>query len=95
MLQKAMQRSTRCEERRPIPGRAAAVHSIERRPLVVSHLDQKELAERACRTVADLDHPCDLWETNKAESETTLRKVVRIFGHVDAPYRAKHYVQGL
>lgn len=93
-LKAAMQLATRDEERRLIIERAAAIRTTDALAFVVPYLDDKTLAEAACKAVCDLAHPLELRIFNQAPFNKALDKVLRVTKDEKLRARAKVYKSG-
>jgi len=91
LLKKAMELSSRREERILVLDRARAVRTIETLRFVAPLIDDEELAEQACLTVVELAHHRGLREPNKAEFHAALDKVIATSKDAVVVERANRY----
>ncbi|VTU00270.1 pbs lyase heat-like repeat domain protein : PBS lyase HEAT-like repeat domain protein OS=Rhodopirellula sp. SWK7 GN=RRSWK_06263 PE=4 SV=1: HEAT_2: HEAT_2: HEAT_2 [Gemmataceae bacterium] len=91
VVKKAMELSTRDDERRAILEGLGNVRHIETLHYVLPYLDQPALAEAACKGVTGLAHSKNLREPNKAEFAKALDRVIATTKDKALADRAKGY----
>ncbi|WP_439626552.1 HEAT repeat domain-containing protein [Gemmata sp.] len=91
VLKRAMELSTRDDERRAILEGLGNVRQIETLHYVLPYLDQPALAEAACKGVTGLAHSKTLREPNKAEFAKALDRVIATTKDKGLADRAKGY----
>jgi HEAT repeat protein len=94
VLQKAMKLATRDEERRALLDGVGFVRHIDTLRYVVPYLDDKALAQSACRGVVELAHSKTLREPNKEEFGEALDRVIALCQDKALVERAKQYRDG-
>jgi hypothetical protein len=72
----------------------AFVKDIETLRYVVPYLDNKEVAQYACKTIVELAHSKTLREPNQAEFVQALDRVIAICKDKGLVERAKQYKKG-
>jgi len=75
MLKNAMKLADNSDNRRLALSRAASVRTLATVDWIAAYLDDRELAETACRAIVELAHHRFLRQPNKAHFEPILRKV--------------------
>ncbi|HUS39449.1 MAG: HEAT repeat domain-containing protein [Pirellulales bacterium] len=93
LLQKAMELSSRDEERNLILSRAssAEIRSIEALRFVLPYLENQATAEQACRAIVGLSHHRYLRRPNQAEFNKALGEVIRVSKDPELVDQARRY----
>lgn len=94
MLKQAMELARTKEERQYVLGGLATAKDIETLRFVTPYLDQKDLAQAACRTIVELAHSRNLREPNQAEFHKVLDRVIAMCQDQGLVERAKQYKAG-
>jgi HEAT repeat protein len=94
LLRTAMAACTRDAERNLVLQRASAIRTPETLRFVMPYLDQPACARQACQSVVELAHHRSLRESNKAEFERALDKVIQTSGDATLMDRANRYKKG-
>src|SRR5205823_4981019 len=94
-LQKALELATRDEDKRLVFEGLGTVKSIETLRFVVPLLEDKALAQGACKAVVELAHSKTLREPHKAEFEKALDRVIAVCMDKGLVERAKQYKREL
>ncbi len=92
-LKKAMELTTRDQERKALLEGIGFVRRIETLRYVLPYLDQKALSQSACKAVVELAHSRMLREPNKAEFDKALNRVIAICKDKGLVERARQYKQ--
>ena len=77
-LKKAMSLATRVDEKRLVIDRISAVRLPESVTFVLQYIDDDELAQNVCRTVAELAHQDGLRRSNKDVFVPAMEKVLEV-----------------
>ena len=93
-LKKAMDLTTRDQERKALLEGIGFVRTLETLHYVLPYLDDKELNQAACRAVVELAHSKNLREPNKKEFDKALERVLALCKDKGLLERAKQYKQG-
>lgn len=93
-LKKTMALATRDEERRALLEGIGFVRHIDTLRFVVQYLDDKNLAQSACKGVVELAHSKTLREPNKEEFGKALDRVIAVCKDKALVERAKQYKDG-
>jgi HEAT repeat protein len=93
-LQKAMELASRDEERKLLLEGIGFVRTIETFRYVLPYLDNKDLAQAACKGIVELAHSRPLREANKAEFDKALDRVIAICKDKGLVDRARQYKLG-
>ena len=91
LLRAAMAVCTRDSERNLVLQRAQAIRIPETLRFLVPYLDQPAYTRQACQSVVELAHHRTLRESNKAEFDQALDKVIQISGDATLIDRANRY----
>jgi hypothetical protein len=94
MLKKAMELAANNDERKTVLGGLATVKDIETLHYVLPYLDNKDLAQAACKTIVELAHSKTLREPNQGEFDRALDRVIAICKDKGLVDRAKQYKKG-
>jgi len=90
-LKKAMELATRVEERKEILEKLGPVRHVETLRFAVRYLDDKDLAQSACKGIVELAHSRPLREPNQAEFNKALDRVIATCKDRGLIDRAKQY----
>lgn len=90
-LEKAMAFASRVDEKRLIIDRASAVRLPETVTFALRYIDDAELAQNVCRTVADLAHHNDLRNANKDVFAPAMEKVLEVSDDNGVKDRVRRY----
>jgi HEAT repeat protein len=93
-LKKAMKLATHAEERRALLEGIGFVRHIDTLRFVVPYLEDKALAQSACKGVVELAHSKTLREPNKEEFRKALDRVIALGKDKALVERAKQYKDG-
>jgi hypothetical protein len=91
LLRAALAVCTRDSERNLVLQRAQAIRIPETLRFLVPYMDQPAYARQACQSVVELAHHRNLRESNKAEFDQALDKVIQISGDATLIDRANRY----
>ncbi len=94
MLKKAMELATRNEDKKLVFDGLGNVKEIDTLRYVLPYLDDKELAQLACRSIVELAHSKKLREPNRAAFHQALDRVIAICRDKGLIDRAQKYKQG-
>jgi len=95
MLKKAMTLASNDDDRRMVlVDGLAFVKDINTLRFAVPYLEQKTLAQAACKTIVELAHSRMLREPNMTEFEPALNRVIALCKDKELVERAKKYKQG-
>ena len=95
MLQWAFSVAERPEEKNLVTDRVSTVRTMETLRWLVKLLDDKNVAQEACRSIVDLAHHRDLRNPNRAEFVKALRQVIDVSQDASTVSRAKGYIEGV
>jgi HEAT repeat protein len=91
LLQKAMEMSTRDQERQLVLRRAPAIRIIETLRFIVAYVDEPKLAQQACASLVELAHHRGLREPHKEEFHRALDRVIQTSDNATVIDRAQRY----
>ncbi len=94
LLRTAIGICTRDTERNLVLQRAQAVRILETLRFLVPYMDQPAFARQACQSVVELAHHRSLRDSNKAEFEQALDKVIQTSSDATLIERANRYKKG-
>jgi len=94
MLKKAMDLAPGVEERKKVLAGVATARHIEALRFALPYLDDKQLAQQACRTVVDLAHSKTLREPNRGIFAPALDRVIAMCQNPGLVERAQRYKEG-
>lgn len=90
-LKKAMDLATRNEERKAILEKLGPVRHVETLRYALRYLDDKDLAQSACKGIVELAHSKPLREPNQAEFNKALDRVIAVCTDRGLVDRARSY----
>jgi HEAT repeat protein len=93
MLQQALQRAERDEERTLVLQRVSAVRTVEALRFLLPYLDQPPLAQAAGASIAELGRHKELRDPNKAEFIPALEKVLKTSQDGTIQEQVRRYLQ--
>jgi hypothetical protein len=93
LLQQAMQRAERDEERTLVLQRVSAVRTVEALRFLLPYLDQPPLAQAAGASIAELGRHKELRDPNKAEFIPALEKVLKTSQDGTIQEQVRRYLQ--
>jgi HEAT repeat protein len=92
-LKKAMELTTRVQERKALLEGIGFVRHLETLRYVLPYLDDKDFNQSACKAVVELAHSRMLREPNKAEFDKALDRVIALCMDKTLVERARQYKQ--
>jgi hypothetical protein len=93
-LKKAMELATRDDDRKAVLEGIGFVRHIDTFRYVLPYLDNKDLAQSACKAVVELAHSKPLREANKADFDKALDRVISMCKDKNLVDRARQYKLG-
>lgn len=95
MLQKAMELSSRDEDRNYILQRASAVRTVESLRFLLPYLDRPALAQVAAQSIVELGRHKELREPHRADFKPALEKAIHVSTDLPTLERGRRYLQAL